>query len=458
METAVERRPGSKVALTITVEPAILAERMEQQFQKRARKVAIPGFRPGKAPRRLLEERLAPYASVMTQEAVEATIDATYKTALTEQDLQPLERGEVEDVNINDDQSLTYTVLVSVRPQISLPEYVGIEVARHATQITDDQVDAEIERLRERTADFAEIIDDGIQTGDYVTIDYSMAVDGQPYPDGDATGYPLEVGTDTFFPELNDGLLGLKQGETSSLTHTYPDDYSNLDLAGKTAAFDIVVQQVRRQVKPELTDDWARMISQDALQSVDALRERVKTNLQAMTNQAEQEQVRNEIVTKIVSGADLELPDTLVEDELEHLMHELEHRLSHERMTIAEYAEAIGKSEDDIRNDQQLLARDMVRRSLVLQEIAHREHIHVDEDEVDALLASLASNGQSVPEMRSTMQKSGQLNALSSRLFHEKVLSYLESQANITVEGEVPVEKPEVVDTPEPEKDGDSTE
>jgi trigger factor len=275
-----------------------------------------------------------------------------------------------------------------------------------------------------------------------------MTLDGAPYPEGDTSGYPLEVGTDTFFPELNEGLLGVKQGETITVSKTYAEDYSNKDLAGKTASFGITVQQVRRTVKPEATDEWAAMISQGALPTVDALRERIAANLQGMANQADRDQLRGELVRQVVEGATLELPDTLVEEELEHLMHELEHRLEHERMTMEEYAEATHQTVDDIRNEQQLLARDLVRRSMVLQEMARREKIFVSDEDLNAALAAYATKETSVQELRASLEKSGRLDSLVSRIFHEKVLAFLENNAKI--EGEEPAAETAPEETGEP--------
>lgn len=429
MQVAVERRPGSQVALTITVEPAVLEQRMEELFQRHARRVTIPGFRPGKAPRKMLEERIP--RSALLQDAIEDVIDATYKQALTEQELQPLERGEIEDVKTAEDLTLTYVVRVSVRPEVTLADYSKLVVKHTPTQVADDQVEAEIERLRERTSDFSEVTDEGIETGDYVTIDYTMTVDGEAYPEGDTTGYPLEVGSDTFFPELNEGLLELKQGETKTISHSYPEDYTNADLAGKTAEFAVTVQQVRRMRKPEATDAWAQMISQGSIENVEQLRERLQHNLQVMAQQADQDAIRGQLVSQVVEQSQLEIPDTLVEEEYEHLMHDLEHRLSQERMGLEEYAEMINRSVEDIKNEQMLLARDLVRRSLVLQEIARRERIVVSDEDINALLAGAAPGESDVRKVRKELEKSGRLDQLMSRIFHEKVLSFLQSHADV---------------------------
>ena len=241
MQVEVERRPGSQVALTITVEPEQVTEQVEQLMRQYARKVTVPGFRPGKAPRALVESRIDRNAVV--QDAIEQVIDTTYREALKQENLEPIERGDVKDLQTAPDMTVTYQVIVSVRPEVKLPEYKEIVVRHTATKVTDEQVDAEIDHLREQGTDFSEMPDAPIEKGDFVTIDYTMQIDGQPYPEGDTTGYPLEVGNDTFFPELNEALIGNKVGERATVTTSYPDDYSNKDLAGKTATYTVVVQQ-----------------------------------------------------------------------------------------------------------------------------------------------------------------------------------------------------------------------
>jgi len=449
MQVAIERRPGSYVAVTVTVEPSVVEARMEQLFQKHARRVAIPGFRPGKAPRRMLEERIN--RGALLQDAVESVIDTTYKEVLLEQKLEPLERGDIEDLNTADDLTVTYTVVVAVRPEIVLPEYKGLEVQYTATPVTEEQVDAEIQRLRERSADFSEVTDDGIITGDYVTIDYTMTVNGEAYPEGETTGYPLEVGTDTFFPELNEALLGIKQSESTTTTTTYPEDYSNPELAGKTAAFEIVVQQIRRMKVPEATDEWAQYLSGKALNTLQELRERLTQNLHAVAAQADRDHVRNDLVRMVVEGAQFELPETLVTEEYEHLMQTLEHRLSHERMTLEEYADARDTTKEAIEQDQRLHARDMVRRSLVLQEIARNEQLAVTDEDIDMVLAATARDNRPVKEIRKEMHANGELNHLASRIFHEKVLAFLENNAQVHVEGQLeeqPATEEAVADAP----------
>jgi trigger factor len=434
MQVAVERRPGSQVALTITVEPAVVQQQVDELFQKYARRVNIPGFRPGKAPRKLLEERV-PQGALM-EEAIERAIDQTYREALRQENLEPLERGEIADVKTDDEMGLTYTVVVAVRPEVSLPDYTEFAITHTATQVTDEQVEAEITRLRERSAEYAEITDAGVENGDYVTIDYAMQVDGEAYPDGDTTGYPLEVGSDTFFPELNDGLLGALPGETVTITTTYPAEYANAELAGKTASFAVTIQQLRRRVLPEASEAWVEFISGNMLHSLDELRERVQQNLQAMAAQSDREQIRGELIRQLVDGAELTLPDTMVDEEYAHLLDEQRARLARERLTLEQYAEMHGRSIADIETEQRLLARDLVRRSLVLQAVARQEGVSVTEEELNRLIRSMHPDARNDREARKRFEKDGHnLDHLASRLFHEKLLTLLESRAQVTIDG-----------------------
>lgn len=443
MQVAVERLPGSKVEMTVTVEPAVVEERMEQLFQKYARRVAIPGFRPGKAPRSLIESRID--RSALLQDAIEDTLNSSYRKALEEQGLEPMSEPQVSDINPGADMSLTYKVTMTIRPEVSLPAYDELVVAYEATKVTDEQVDAELERLREHFVDYTNVADEPIQTGDYVTIDYDMKLDGAEYPEGNTSGYPLEVGADTLFPELNEALLGLKEGETKVVSISYPEDYSSKDLAGKTAEFDVVVKEVRRRTVPELSDALASMATNGEIQTVDELRKVIQTNLERMATQMDRDQIREDLMRQLIEKTNIEIPDELAEARFEEIMEDFEHRLSHDRKTIESYAEQAGRTVADIENEQRVLARESIRRTLVMQEIARQENIVIADADLDAMaLISAASRGEApvdkiqrnVKRYRRELEESGEMDRLANSLFREKIYQFLETHANVTVDGQ----------------------
>ncbi len=447
MQVDVERRPGGQIALTVTVEPAIVEQRVEQLFQKYARRVNVPGFRPGKAPRQLVEARIE--RGALVRDAMEDVIESTYKDALREQQIEPLERGEIEDVKTGDDLTLTYRVLVPVRPQVELPDITSLSVEYTATRVTEEQVNAEIERLSERTAEMTEVSELGIQEGDLVTVDYTVKIGGADYPEGATSGYPLEVGSDTFFPELNEGLLGAKQGEQRVISKEYPPEYSNPELAGKTADYEITVQRVQRKMKPEATDAWAMTITGGAVNTLEELRERIEQNLHELAQRMDHDQIREELMRQVVRQATLDIPDAMVKEEHEHLMHALEERLARDYMDLEDYAETVDRTVAEITSEQLVMARDFVRRSLVMQEIARRNQIFVTEEDIEALLIlegyqhgerDIQVIRKQLKTLRKEMEKSGRLDHMVSRLFQEKILSFLEEHAQVTVDGQ-PLER-----------------
>jgi len=443
MQVDVERRPGSLVALTVSVEPAVVEQQMEQLFQKYARRVTVPGFRPGKAPRHLVEARIE--RSALIRDAVEDVIESTYKTALREQQIEPLERGEIEDVQTGDDLSLTYRVIVPVRPQVSLPDLATLTVDYTSTKVTEEQVEAEVERLLTSAAVMSEILDEGIQQGDLVTVDYTVKIGDADYPEGATNGYPLEIGSDTFFPELNDGLLGAKQGEVRMVSKDYPPEYTHKDLAGNTAEYAILVQHVQRKVTPELSDAWVLAVTNGALTTVEELRARINENLLELAERMDRDQIREELIRQVVRNATMEIPDAMVAEEHEHLMHELENRLARDYMDLEEYAESIDRTVEEIKDDELVMARDFVRRSLVMQEIARCNMISVTEEDIEALLILEGYHRgehdvnvirKQLKTIRKEMEKSGRLDHMASRLFQEKILSFLEQHAQVTIEGQ----------------------
>lgn|GEM_PF-1035735 len=442
MQVEIERQSGSRITVTITVEPEKVKERREQLFQKYARHASVPGFRPGKAPRILVESRID--QSALMQNVIDDVIENTYKEALREKNLQPLEQGKIKDMKVGEDMSLTFQVELSVFPEVKLPDYSEIIVRYTATEVTDEMVEAQIERYRENSIDYLEMPDVEIENGDFVTLDYTAKMDGEPYPEGDMAGYPLEVGADTLFPELNEALIGMKAGETTTITATYDDNYSNSDLAGKTVEYMVVVRGVRRKVLPELDDVWVVSISDGVMQTVDELRGEVRNRLERDARRMDRDHVRSEILNQLSAKSEVEAPSTLIEEEYERLMEELEHRLAHERLTMEQYARDTGRSVAELENEQQIMARDMVRRSMILQEIVRREHITVNEKEIDTsvMINSLTQGGRSVeqverdlPKLRKEMEKTGQLDNLVNHLLTQKVISFVQEHADVVVEG-----------------------
>ncbi|MEI7833902.1 MAG: trigger factor, partial [bacterium] len=337
MQVSVERLPGSLVVLKISVDTASVEKQVEVSYRKNASHVTVPGFRPGKAPRALIEERLNP--ELLLREAVDDLIESSFQQALKENELIPIEQAKLSDLKLEDDKSFSYQVTFTVEPEVTLGDYKGIAIDTTATKVTDDAVDEEVEKILDQASQYEDLTDSGIIKGDYVTVDYTMKLNGVEYPDGVTEGYPLEVGTDTFFTELNEGLLGAKVGDVVTVNTKYADDYGDPDLAGKDGEFAITIKSLRRRVRPELTDEWVEKLSSATLHTVEEFKERVQEHLQKQADESDRERIRTELVNKVVAAATVEIPEIMIEQEAEELMHDFEHRLSHNHLTLDDYAD-----------------------------------------------------------------------------------------------------------------------
>lgn len=438
MQIAVEQRPGSRVALTITVGADVVTQEATSVFRKYASRVKVPGFRPGKAPQNMI-------AGMVDQEAVmnhaiDNVIDKTYREALNEHKFIPLERAQVEDMTQEEDGSLKYVVVLTIRPAIKLGDYKGIEITRQTTEVTEEMVQAEIDRVLKSSAKY-DFVTDEIIAEDYAIINYTAKIDGEVAEDLASSGYPVWVGHDSIFPEINDGIIGKKATDEFTVSKEYAADFSDESLAGKTVEYTVTIENVRRLVVPELTDEFVATISDNTLANKDELVERVRLNLKYMAENNDTDNLRTEIVRKVVEQSEMELPEIEVDEEYNHLMHGLEERLQKRHTTIEQFAEQSGRTIEDIQNEQKLIAQDMVRRSLVLADIAGTEGINVTDEDIDGVFAmeiyrnkgemSGKAMAKEIANLRREMKKTGALYNIEGKLRYEKVVSFLLQNAVI---------------------------
>jgi trigger factor len=323
---------------------------------------------------------------------------------------------------------------VTVRPEITLGEYKGIEVTRHITPVTDEQASTELERLRSRHAQYGDLPEGAvIEKGDLVIVDYDMLVEGEEREDASASGYPLEVGADQLFPELNDTLVGARPGDTKELQVTYPEDHTDASLAGKTATFQVSVQQARRRQLPELTDEFAAQVS--GLETMDALRTRIRENLEALGKAIVEEGVRDQLIRKLAEGATLDVPEIIVSRETDHRIDEVTEELERRNLTLHQYLQQSSRSFEDWKADLEADARQVTRRALILDEIGEREKIQVSDEDLHAEIHRLAE-AENIDEERlqQRLHDSGEFTRLYNRLYHRKIIQFLVDSAQITEE------------------------
>ncbi len=460
LDVAVEVKElgGGEVELQVRVPPEPIVRAREEVLRAFGRRASIPGFRKGKAPRAILERHVDQAA--LKEEIADSIIDDAYQSAIAKAELKPLGRARLSDSQFADDWAMTFTATLTLRPEIDLGEYKGLEATRYVTPVTDEQVNAELERIRSRRAGYRELPEGAaIETGDLVVVSYEMSVEGEKRDDASVSGYPLEVGRDELFPELNEVLPGAKPGETREIEITYPEDHSDESLAGKAAKFEVVVSQARRRQLPELDDEFAKQVSD--LETLEALRARIRENLEAIGRAMAEEDVHNQLVRQVSEGATLDVPQSLVDRETDRRIDDIEEELERRNLTLHQHLENTGRSFDDWRADIESDARQAARRALVLDEIGELEKIEIEDEELEEEIRRAAAREEvAEEEMRERLSDPSQLNRLATRLYHHKIIQFLVDNADIAeeiVEPE-PQEEAEASDEPgaAPEPAGDT--
>jgi trigger factor len=432
VEVETEELAGGQVQLRVTVPAEPVARIREDVLKTFSRRANIPGFRKGKVPRSLLERYVDQDA--LNQEIIETLVGDACEAAIAKAGVEAINRPRVTDAKLTDDGTLAFSATVTRRPKIELGEYKGLKVTRHVTPVTDAQVEAELERLRSRRAQFRELPADGvIEKGDLVVVDYEMLVDGEKREEASASGYPLEVGADELFPEMNDALPGVKVGDVREFQVGYPETHSDASLAGNTATFRVTAKEARRRQLPELDDEFAKQVSD--LASLEELRARLRENLGEIGKAMADDDVRSQLVRQVSEGATLDVPEALVGREVDSRIEDIEAELDRRGLTLNQHRRNIGQSFEDWRADIETDARAAARRALVLDEIGERENVKVTEEEIQEEMHARAEI-ERIPEreVHERYEDPAMLNRLVTRLYQRKVVQFLLDNAEVTEE------------------------
>ncbi len=430
-DVEVKELEGGQVELQVKVHPASVERVRKTVLKEFGRRANIPGFRRGKAPRSVVERFVD--QDVLRGQIIDSLLDDAYDAATEKAGINPLGRARISDADIVDDGGLSFSATVTLRPEIELEEYKGLKATRRITAVTEEHVGAELERVRSRRAQFAELPEDeAVEKGDLVIVDYDMFVDGEKKDDASAQGYPLEVGADQLFPEMNEALPGSRIGETREVEVKYRDDHSDPALAGKTAHFEVKIREARRRQLPELDDDFARAVSD--LDTMEALRQRVRENLEALGKALAEDDVRTQLIQQVSDGAALDVPNALVGREVDRRMEEIEGELDRRGLTLQQHLQNTNQSFEDWRADIEADSRGAARRALVLDEIGEREKIQVTEEELHEEMDRQAEHERTtrddIRERYSSDQS--QLSRLVTRMYHRKVVQFLLDNADVT--------------------------
>jgi len=430
----VEPAADNKVRLHVTVPAAEFETAINAAFRKLAREVKIPGFRPGKAPRRLLEARFGP--EIAREQALKDAVPDYYMDAVIAEGLDTIATPEIQITAGEDDGDVEFDAVVELRPVVTLSGYDGLRVEVETPTIGDDRIDAQVENLRERFADLAESSTPLID-GDYASIDISGSVNGEAVPELTATDFLYEVGADMIVQALDVELRGKKPGDILEFSDTLPERFG--DAAGQTVSFRVLVKETKRKVLPELTDDWVSEVSE--FDTLDALRGDMRNRLELVGKVQAQMALRDRVLETLAELVDIEAPETLVREEMERRLHDFAHRLEQQGATISQYLVATGQEQDAFVAELREGSIQGVKADLGLRAVVAQESLEATADELDAEIERLATRMEEKPaKVRKDLERRGVLEAVRSDIVRGKALQFLVDHADVVDQDGNPVD------------------
>jgi trigger factor len=432
--TSVEELDDNKVRLHVSI-PAVEFERaIDAAFRKLATEVKIPGFRPGKAPRKLLEARLG--ADVARDQALRDSLPGFYAQAVESEALDTIAAPEIDITAGEGSGDVEFDAVVEVRPVVELSDYEGIRVEIPAPEVSDEAVDSQIDALRDRFADLEESARP-LAAGDYAQIDIKGYVHDEAVDALTATDYLFEVGSGLLVPKLDEELTGKRPGDILKFNDTLPERFG--DRAGDEVAFQVLVKEAKRKVLPDVTDEWASEASE--FETVDELRADIRRRLELVGRVQAQMAARDKVLDAVSDLVTIEIPDALVQQEMEQRLHDMAHRLEERGLTIQQYLAATEVEEKEFVQQVRGPAERAVRADLALRAVAAQEGIEATDEELDHEIERIAERlEEKPPKVRRDLERRGILEAVRSEIARGKALRFLVDHADVVDEAGNPLD------------------
>ena len=428
MQVTKEALEPCQAVLTIEVESDKVVIAVDRAYREYGKYVSVPGFRKGKAPLSFVKQRV-PEADVR-QRAAELLVEPAYAQAIEQEAVEPFAQPKLELVQL--DMTATpfiFKAIVPLRPEVELGTYTGLTVERPKYELTDENVETQLQRMRERAADYP-VVERPAQMGDLVVADLSALVDIKPEA-AEARPTMIEIGADNI-PGFDDQLLGISKGEEKTFVLTYPADYPDADLAGVEAEFTISVNEIHEKKIPELDDELAQKLSNGRYQTVDELRREMRVDMEKSLIASAESETDSKLIDQILANSTVKYPPVLVESEVEDDIKELMGRLEQQSVTVPEYLERIGKTQDQLVSEITNAAAKRIEIGLLLGKVSEAENLTLADDDLNAVLAERAQEERTSPAaIRAMLESNGGMDALRNRAQAKKVLDFLRSSAII---------------------------
>ena len=415
-----EKKEGNEGVLTVTVP----AEKVNKAFKKVVKQINVPGFRKGKVPRPIFEQRFG--VEALYQDAVDILLPEAYGEAIEETEINPVAQPEVNVTQIEKGKDFIFEATVTVEPEVKLGDYKGLEIEKQETDLSDEELQESIDHSLSHLAEMVVKEDGAVENGDTVNIDFSGSVDGEEFDGGQAEGYDLEIGSGSFIPGFEEQIEGMKTGDEKDVVVTFPEEYHAEELAGKEATFKTKVNEIKFKDVPELNDEIANELDSDA-ENVDEYKENLRKRLSEQKATEAENTEKEEAINKATENASIDIPEAMINTELDRMIQEFGQRIQQQGLDLQTYYQISGQNEEQLRDQMKDDAEQRVKTNLTLTAIADEENIEVSDEDIDKELEKMSSQFNiSVEDIKSTL---GNTDIVKNDVRIQKVIDLLRDNA-----------------------------
>ncbi|MDD6307436.1 MAG: trigger factor [Clostridiales bacterium] len=387
MSVQVENLEKNMAKLTIEVAAEELEKAIQAAYMKEKGKISIPGFRKGKVPRQMIEKMYG--AGIFYEDAANTLIQENYPSAVDESGIDIVSRPTIDVVQIETGKPFIFTAEVAVRPEVKLGKYLGVQVTKIDTSVSDEEVEEALEKERNNNARTVTVTDRPVQSGDTAVIDFEGFVDGVAFEGGKGENHPLEIGSHSFIDTFEDQLIGKNVGDDVDVNVTFPEQYQAAELAGKPALFKVKIHEIKAKELPELDDEFAQDVSE--FDTLAEYKEDLKKHLEEQKENEAKRTKEDEAIQKIIDKSTMEIPEAMLDTQCENMINEFAQRIAQSGLSMEQYMQFSGLTIDKLKEQVRPEAETRIKSSLVLEQIAKEENIEVTDEEINAEVEKMAA-------------------------------------------------------------------
>ena len=426
MNVKVEKTENNnEVKLEITVEAEKFDGAIKTVFNKNAKYFNIPGFRKGKAPYQIVEKTYG--AQIFYEDAFNEIAGQAYEEALKENKIEAVSKPEIDLVQIEKGKDLIFTAVVSTKPEVTLGKYKGIEIKKVEYNVSDEDVEHELGHMAEKNARLVSVEDRPVESGDITVIDFEGFVDGKAFDGGKAENHELTIGSNTFIPGFEDQIIGMKLEEEKEINVKFPEEYFSANLAGKDAMFKVKLHEIKKKEMPEINDELAKDISE--FDTIDELKKSIREKQEEQNKQRAKYETEDEVIKAVCDEAKVDIPNGMIELEIDRMAQDIETRLSYQGMKLEQYLKMMNKTMEDFRKENREQAENAVKSRLVLEAVEKDAKIEVTEKEISAKIKEMAENyGRKEEEVKDNPEL---VKYVGDSLKTEKTIDFLVENAKM---------------------------